>query len=217
MTNGRGAARLSCTAIAARLHHHCPTSERIMHKRIPVFPAILAAALAACQPTSNHAPIAAAAAAEDPVARGEYLVRIAGCNDCHTPGYMESHGEVDMAQWLTGSPLGYHGPWGTTYATNLRLRLQDMDETQWLEYSAHMRTRPIMPDFAVRAMTVEDRRAIYRFVRSLGPAGEAVPAALPPGQTPPAPYFTLVLPPAAAVPAAAETAGTPTPTGSAAN
>jgi mono/diheme cytochrome c family protein len=192
MTNSRGTAKLSCTAIAARLHHHCPMSERIMHKRIPVSLAILAVALTACQPASNHAPVAVAAAAEDPVARGEYLVRTTGCNDCHTAGYMESQGEVDKAQWLTGSPLGYHGPWGTTYATNLRLRLQDMDEAQWLEYSAHLRARPIMPDFALRAMTEEDRRAIYRFVRSLGPAGEAAPAALPPGQTPPATAGTAV-------------------------
>ena len=32
-------------------------------------------------------PGAAAVAADDGVARGEYLVRFGGCNDCHTPGY----------------------------------------------------------------------------------------------------------------------------------
>ncbi|SOD56621.1 c-type cytochrome [Pseudoxanthomonas wuyuanensis] len=177
-----------------------------MPYRFPVSAALLAAALTACQPATQHTPVADAGA--NPIARGEYLVRTAGCNDCHTAGYIESQGEMDTAQWLTGSPMGYHGPWGTTYASNLRLRLQEMDEAQWLEYSAHLRTRPIMPDFSLRAMTAEDRRAIYRFVRSLGPAGVAAPAALPPGQTPPAPYFGLVLPPeaptgpaAAAVPA----------------
>jgi hypothetical protein len=76
-----------------------------------------------------------------------------------------------------------------------------MDEAQWLEYSANLRTRPIMPDFAVRAMTEEDRRAIYRFVRSLGPGGQPAPSYLPPGQTPPLPYFSLVLPPAPPAPA----------------
>ena len=59
--------------------------------------------------------------------------------------------------------MGFKGPWGTTYAANLRLRLADMDEAQWLDYSATLQTRPIMPDFAVRAMSAEDRRAIYRF------------------------------------------------------
>ena len=74
-------------------------------------------------------------------------------------------------QWLTGSPLGFHGPWGTTYASNLRLRMQNFSEDEWLAYSANLRTRPIMPDFAVRDMTEEDRRALYRFIRGLGPAG----------------------------------------------
>jgi len=117
----------------------------------------------------------------------------------HTAGYAERQGEVPREQWLTGSaPLGYTGPWGTTYATNLRLRMQDMSEAQWLEYSAHLRARPIMPDFALRAMSEDDRRALYHFIRGLGPAGERAPDALPPGQTPPPPYLALVLPPAPA-------------------
>jgi hypothetical protein len=52
-----------------------------------------------------------------------------------------------------------------------------------------------MPDFNLRAMHEDDRRAIYRFIRSLGPAGQPAPAYLPPGQKPPAPYLELVLPP----------------------
>lgn len=151
--------------------------------------------LAACQPAATPQ-AAVSAPMVDLVARGEYLVKTTGCNDCHTAGYGEQGGDVDKAQWLTGSSLGYSGPWGTTYAANLRLTLAGMDEAQWLEYSANLRTRPIMPDFAVRAMTEEDRRAIYRFVRSLGPGGQPAPSYLPPGQTPSLPYFTLVLPPA---------------------
>lgn len=76
--------------------------------------------------------------------------------------------------------------------------MQDMSEAQWLEYSAHLRARPIMPDFALRAMSEDDRRALYHFIRGLGPAGERAPDALPPGQTPPPPYLALVLPPAPA-------------------
>ena len=142
--------------------------------------AFLAAALATlavmgCQqaPSADAAPnnLAAAKAPSDAdlVARGEYLVRISGCNDCHTPDYGPRQGEVPTSEWLVGSPLGFKGPWGTTYATNLRLRLAEMDETQWLDFSAKLKTRPIMPDFAVRAMSADDRRALYRFVRSLGP------------------------------------------------
>ena len=79
--------------------------------------------------------------------------------------------------------------------------MQQLTEAQWLEYSANLRTRPMMPDFAVRAMSEDDRRAIYRFVHALGAAGQAAPEALPPGKTPPIPYIGMVLPPAAEAPA----------------
>lgn len=138
-------------------------------------------------------------AATDPLAaQGEYLVRIAGCNDCHTPGYSDRGGEVPRSEWLVGSPLGQLGPWGTTYPTNLRLSINALQEDEWLAYTANLHTRPLMPDFAVRQMREHDRRAIYRFVRSLGPAGDPSPKALPPGQQPPPPYLQLVLPDMAA-------------------
>lgn len=184
-------------------------------KSAGLIPALLL--LAACQPAATSPQAAVSAPVMDLAARGEYLVKTTGCNDCHTPGYAEQQGNVDKAQWLTGTPLGYNGPWGTTYATNLRLRLQEMDEAQWLEFSASLRTRPIMPDFAVRAMTQEDRRAIFHFIRSLGPAGQPAPAYLPPGQTPPAPYFSLVLPaapPAPVSPAAPASGAAPAAPGS---
>ena len=135
---------------------------------------------------------------KEDIARGEYLVRITGCNDCHTADYAMQQGNVDKARWLTGSPMGYKGPWGTTYAANLRLRLEEMDEAQWLGFSGSLHTRPIMPDFSIRAMSEQDRRSIYRFVRSLGPAGTPAPAWLPPGQQPPLPYMELFMPPAVA-------------------
>jgi mono/diheme cytochrome c family protein len=167
-------------------------------------PGLLAACLlAACHgaPVASATAGDAAPAAEDLVAHGEYIVRIAGCNDCHTAGYTQRGGEVPVADWLTGSPLGYRGPWGTTYATNLRLSVASLDEAQWLAYTANLHTRPIMPDFMLRQMREHDRRAIHRFVRSLGPAGTPAPAALPPDQPPPAPYFELVLPATGAHPA----------------
>lgn len=135
---------------------------------------------------------------EELLARGEYLVRVAGCNDCHTEGYAQAGGEVPRSEWLTGSREGFHGPWGTTYPTNLRLRVDGMEEAEWMTYSATLRARPLMPDFALRAMHDDDRRALYRFIRSLGPAGEPAPAYLPPGQLPSPPYLALVLPEAAA-------------------
>lgn len=155
-------------------------------------------AAADAKPTADAAPFRQALSDDGLLARGEYLIRTTGCNDCHTAGYAEQQGNVDKAQWLTGSPMGYKGPWGTTYAANLRLKLADMTEAQWLDYSAKLRTRPLMPDFALRAMTTEDRRAMYRFIRSLGPGGAPAPTYLPPGQKPVGPYFELVVPTAVA-------------------
>jgi mono/diheme cytochrome c family protein len=130
--------------------------------------------------------------ADDPqVKRGRYLVQVGGCNDCHTPAYPEKGGKVPEAQWLTGDALGWHGPWGTTYATNLRLYMQDLTEEQWVKKARSLQARPPMPWFNVTAMTTSDLRAIYRYIRHLGPAGKPAPAYLPPDKTPPQPYVAF--------------------------
>jgi mono/diheme cytochrome c family protein len=125
------------------------------------------------------------------IKRGRYLVEIAGCNDCHTPGYAPSGGKVPEAQWLLGDALGWNGPWGTTYATNLRLYMQDLTEEQWVKKARALNARPPMPWFNVRAMTSGDLRAIYRYIRSLKPLGTPAPAFLPPEKTPPQPYVAF--------------------------
>jgi hypothetical protein len=48
------------------------------------------------------------------VERGRYLVKIAGCNDCHTRSYAVQGGQVPEPLWLTGDELGWRGAWGTT-------------------------------------------------------------------------------------------------------
>lgn len=78
------------------------------------------------------------------VKRGQYLVTIGGCNDCHTPFKMGPNGpEPDMSRALSGHPEGlvmppapkmgdgpwvwagagtntaFAGPWGVSYARNL--------------------------------------------------------------------------------------------------
>jgi len=182
-----------------------------------MIPAALALAMAACQPAANEGKADAAVATPHPSAvpvamtdaqlieRGDYIVRIAGCNDCHTPGYPESGGKVPKAQWLVGTRLGWNGPWGTTYPANLRLKVADMDDAAWLDYTAKLHTRPPMPDFAVRDMKEADRLALFRFIKSLGPGGDPAPAYLPPGQAAPMPVveFKLPMPPPAGASAAA--------------
>jgi cytochrome c553 len=77
------------------------------------------------------------------VQRGEYLVRLGGCTDCHTPKIMGARGsENDASRYLSGHPAGaelppppfqptdawnagtsgmtaWAGPWGISYAPNL--------------------------------------------------------------------------------------------------
>jgi mono/diheme cytochrome c family protein len=121
------------------------------------------------------------------VDRGRYLVQIAGCNDCHTAGYAQAGGKVAESDWLTGDALGWHGPWGTTYPTNLRLYVANMSEAQWLQRVRSMQPRPPMPWFNLRAMSDDDLRALFRYVKSAGPAGRTAPAYLPPGAAPSGP------------------------------
>jgi mono/diheme cytochrome c family protein len=136
-------------------------------------------------------PVCAQKADDAQIKRGRYLVEIAGCNDCHTAGYAPSGGKVPEAQWLLGDALGWNGPWGTTYATNLRLYMRDLTEEQWVKKAKVLSARPPMPWFNVRAMSSGDLRAIYRYIRSLKPLGSPAPAFLPPEKTPPQPYVAF--------------------------
>ena len=143
-----------------------------------LFLALCAALPAAAQPKK----------ADPLVERGRYLVRIAGCNDCHTANYPQAGGKVPEKEWLTGDLLGWRGPWGTTYPANLRLYMQDLTEEQWVKKGKSLMTRPPMPWFNVRDMSTRDLRALYRYIRHLGPAGKPAPAYVPPDKTPPPPF-----------------------------
>jgi len=122
------------------------------------------------------------------VEKGRYLVKISGCNDCHTRGYLQGEGSVPIKDWLTGDNFGWRGPWGTTYGANLRLFMADRKQADWVHYAKTMKARPVMPWFTLNTMTDQDLVAIYQFVRYLGPKGEPAPGYLPPDQEPMGPY-----------------------------
>jgi mono/diheme cytochrome c family protein len=131
--------------------------------------------------------------------RGRYLVKIGGCNDCHTPGYPEKAGAVPETEWLVGVPVGFQGPWGTTYPANLRIAMNAMTEAQWMT-NARKPMKPPMPWFNLRDMTDADLRAMYRFVKSLGPAGKPAPDFVPPGGKVATPFVVFAPPQPPATP-----------------
>lgn len=134
------------------------------------------------------------------IRHGRYLIATSGCNDCHTPGFMPNAGKVAESEWMTGDSMGWQGPWGTTYPANLRLLVSRMSEQQWL-VRARQPMRPPMPSPSLQAMTDADLRAIFRYIKSLGPRGEPAPAYVPPGGLVSTPYLDLTpknLPPVTA-------------------
>jgi len=138
--------------------------------------------------------LASAVHAADPgsIQRGRYLVETSGCNDCHTAGYIPQAGKVPEAEWLKGDGVGFRGPWGTTYPSNLRLYFARVSEKAFIADVRSGRMRPPMPWFGVAKMTDADLRSIHRYVRSLGEPGAAAPAYLPPDAEPTTPFIVFV-------------------------
>ena len=128
------------------------------------------------------------------ISDGRYLVEITGCNDCHTKGWNQSEGKIPESEWLAGDITGWSGPWGTTYAPNLRLFFQGLSEDTWVNMARKLKARPPMPWWTLGTMKDKDLRKVYRFIKGLGPKGQQAPSYLPPGQEPKAPYFLFVPP-----------------------
>jgi mono/diheme cytochrome c family protein len=156
--------------------------------------AVLAAGLIVTCGWANAAELSAKLSAE--AERGRYLVQIAGCNDCHTEGYAVTNGKIEESKWLTGDALGWRGPWGTTYSANLRLTAASTSAEEFVVLSRSP-LRPPMPFFNLRAMTDADVKAIYAYLRHLGPAGKPAPAYVPPDKTPAGPFVLFPAPPPA--------------------
>lgn len=128
----------------------------------------------------------------DRIAAGRHLIRIAGCNDCHTPGYLIDP-DVPESEWLTGVPVGWRGPWGTTYASNLRRHIATFSDPEtWIRMIRARNGLPPMPWASLHAMTDEELRSIHAYIGSLPVAGEFMPPVVGPDQSPSTPYLNLV-------------------------
>ena len=123
--------------------------------------------------------LSAPAAADDAqIARGRYLVGIAGCSDCHTPGGMM--GAADMKRYLGGSDVGFSIPGEGVYVGQ---NLTPDDETgigKWtsddIVTAIRKGKRPdgselsgVMPSASFARLTDEDAAAIAAFLKSIPP------------------------------------------------
>lgn len=140
---------------------------------------------------SPPAKVASAGRADPLIERGRYVAIVGGCHDCHTDGYAEVAGDVPEDRKLTGTATGFKGPWGVSYPTNLRLSVQDLNEEQWMATARAPRLPP-MPWFNLRDMADDDLRALYRYLRAMGPAGERAPRPVGPDAVVTTPFINFV-------------------------
>jgi mono/diheme cytochrome c family protein len=147
--------------------------------------------------------LAGAARAQTVVERGKYLVTIAGCNDCHTPGGML--GQPDAKRLLAGSDVGFGDPAsGVWIGGNLT---PDMETglgkwTTWQIMAAittgetpeGRKLSEMMPYPAFSHLTPADAAAIAAYLQSLPPVKNAVPGPYKAGEAPAVPYVSAVIP-----------------------
>jgi mono/diheme cytochrome c family protein len=138
-------------------------------------------------------PFVAQAADPAAVARGKYLVTIASCHDCHTPGYFL--GKPDMARYLGGSDVAFELPGlgafvGPNLTPDKATGLGNWTDAQVIS-AIQKGTRPdgrmlapIMPYHAFANLTPQDAQAIVAFLRSIPPVQHKVAGPFGPTQAP---------------------------------
>ena len=119
-----------------------------------------------------------------PVKRGEYLVTIAGCTDCHTP---QAKGQPIRGLEFAGGFI-LEGPWGRVASANITpdpSGISYYDEALFLEmirtgYVKARKINQIMPWDDYRNLTDEDLKAIFAYIRTLKPVKHRVDNTEPP-------------------------------------
>jgi mono/diheme cytochrome c family protein len=146
-------------------------------------------AVVSCSQRQPETPAPPATPAMSPVQRGEYLVAITGCGDCHTPGTL--YGAPDLKRALSGSELGWRGPWGVSFAGNLTPDLEtgigswsDAEIERALRSGVKKDGSPVAPpmpwpDFA--RLSPEDMAAVIAYLRSIPAVKHKNLGPIPPG------------------------------------
>ena len=126
---------------------------------------------------------APALAGEFEIARGKYLVSIAGCSDCHTPGGML--GSPDMKRYLGGSDVGFSIPGEGVFVGNNLTPDAETGLGKWtadqIVTAIRKGKRPdggdlsgVMPSASFANLTDDDVNAIAAFLKSLPPVSNRI-------------------------------------------
>jgi mono/diheme cytochrome c family protein len=125
------------------------------------------------------------------LARGQYLVTLGSCTDCHTPGHLL--GKPDMTRFLGGSDVGFAIPGlGTFVGRNLTPDKETGLGSWTREQVATAFTTgvrpdgrvlaPVMPWAAFSQLTKADALAIAAYLQSLPPVRQEVPGPFGPNE-----------------------------------
>ena len=119
-----------------------------------------------------------------PVKRGEYLVNVAGCADCHTP---QVRGQPIKGLDFAGGFI-LTGPWGRVATANITpdpSGIPYYDEQLFLQvmHTGYVKARPlkqIMPWWDFREFHEDDLKAMFAYLKTLPPVKHRVDNAEPP-------------------------------------
>jgi mono/diheme cytochrome c family protein len=125
--------------------------------------------------------------ASEQVKHGWYLVRIAQCNDCHTPSDEKGNPRTDM---MFGGGARMQGAWGDVVTPNITpdpSGISHYDETMFIKTIRTGRAsggvrqlNPLMPYSYFRNMTDDDLKAIFAYLRTVKPVRHHVDNSEPP-------------------------------------
>jgi cytochrome c553 len=136
---------------------------------------------------------AAASAGETQVERGNYLVTLAGCRTCHTPGVLL--GSPDLTRIMAGSDIGFGVPGVGVFVGGNLTPDKETGLGDWtIEQIIAAITKGVMPNgrrlFLVMPwpdyshLSPEDAEAIAAYLKSLAPIKNAVPGPFGPAEVP---------------------------------
>ncbi|SFH98312.1 c-type cytochrome [Albimonas pacifica] len=144
----------------------------------------------------------ARAEAADPLARGEYLLRIMDCGGCHTPRDAQGAPREDAA--LGGGDIGFAMPgYGVVWPPNLTPDATGLGGWSDAEIAEALTTgrrpdgralAPVMPWPSYAVLSEADLSALIAALRALPPVAHATPEPVEEGQPASAPYFTVAVP-----------------------